>query len=452
MRLLALSAIALLLVACGDDDTNDAVGGTTTTAGAAADLGAPPTIGPDGRLVPGPCREGAPTDSDPDHGVTATSINVASVNVDFGPLVNIGFARDQGNTAEQFTKFFELANRKGICGRTLAFQALDFDYLANEGPQTCVKVTDDRKNLVVLGQEGFQDISCVAEDGQTVLYTQNAATEEQVEAAGGRMFVNPPSWDDQLDATARRFHEAGLLGGKVGVFYGGPNPVEGDIVEKALLPVLDELGVDHVDARTDGLVSDETGAAAARSAVTTFRNENVTTVLFAVGVSNHSGFLAEAKSQGFEPEQWLTVPMGGNTAATLFVERSDVEEQAEGERLTSYYNIDPDTRAGYAVACNRQWVDAGGEQYTEGSFQWWGVANVCSQVDMLVAALTMASPNLSQASFTAALERLPAFPIGRTISPVSFERSRNGSSQLRTLVYRADCNCYRNDGEPFAVG
>src|SRR3712207_8387492 len=53
------------------------------------------------------------------------------------------------------------------------------------------------------------------------------------------------------------------------------------------------------------------------------------TTLFRSQVSNHSGFILEAKNQGLDPERWLSAPAGGNTAMTLFLERRSEEHTSE---------------------------------------------------------------------------------------------------------------------------
>lgn len=453
--------LALVAAACGnDDDTADAppddvTDEPDTTDAPGDDRELPPsgaTIGDDGRLVPGPCPEGEPTDSDPEHGVSADSINVAMVSIDFGPLADLGFAASDTNVLEFAEPYLDAVNEDGgVCGRTIDFQPVDYNIIAQEGPQACVEVTEDRTNLVVLAQGGFNEANCIADAG-TLVYSQQDFAEETIEGADGLMFTRAQSVDDQYEATVRTFHEEGLLDGTVGVWYGAVFLEQGDAVEDRILPLLDELGVDYEAFRTNEIgPTSEEGGAITRSAAASFAESDVDTVLFFVQTTNHVGMQAELDALGVTPT-WLSAPIGMNTANDLFAESFDVTEVADGERIVTYFDTTPDFDTDYARSCNEEFTEATGTEYEVASFDWRGVANVCNQIDMLVAALTDASPDVTQESLADALEALPPHPVGAQLGLQHFgPGGRTGSELFAVLRYDGSTNTYEFEGDEFTL-
>jgi hypothetical protein len=457
--------LALVAAACGDDgnDTADAPADETTEAPEAPDgdgdgedsgepLATTATIGDDGRLVPGPCPEGEATDSDPEHGVFADRVDVGMVTIDFGPLADLGFAASDTNVLDFATPYIDAVNEAGgVCGRTIDFQGVDYDIIAQEGPQACVEVTEDRTNLIVLAQGGFNEALCIADAG-TLVYSQQDFADESIEGTEGLMFVRAPSVDDQYEASVRYFHDQGLLDGKVGVWYGAVFLEQGDAVEERILPLLDDLEVDYEAFRTNEIgPTSEEGGAIIRSAAASFAQENVDTVLNFTQTTNHVGMQSELDALGVTPT-WLSAPIGMNTANDLFAEAFGVTEIADGEQIVTYFDTTPGFDTEAARSCNEEFTAATGIEYEEASFDWRGVANICNQIDMLVAALTEASPDVTQESLADAIEALPPHPMGAQLGLQHFGAGgRTGADTFAVLTYDGAANTYDFEGDEFTL-
>jgi hypothetical protein len=470
-----LPALALLVVlslvaaACGDDD--DGGGESTATTGAPPETTGPgettattgtdttepgsasgATIGDDGRLVPGECAEGELTDSDPEHGVTADTINFALVGIDYTTLVQLGFAASATDIRTFMQPFVDDINANGgVCGRQLDFQGVLYDIIAQQGPQACVQVTEDRANLVVLGQGGFNEAPCIADAG-TVVYTQQDFPQVVLDAGGDLMFSRPPAVDDQYEATVRKFHAEGALDGTVGVWYGAVFLEHGDAVEERILPLLDELGVDYVASRTNEIgPSAAEGQAIIRTTAAQFRDAGVDTVLNFTQTTNHVGLQLELDTLGVQPV-WLSAPIGANSANDIFAETFGTQQIADGERIVTTWAPISGFTTPAVESCAEQFVALGGEEYPPDSFDYRGLANICHQLDMLVAAFTAASPDITQESFIAALESLPPHPMGVQLSPQRFGPGDHiGADTYDVLLYDGSTNSYSLEGDTFTL-
>jgi ABC-type branched-subunit amino acid transport system substrate-binding protein len=480
-RLLILGMVmALAAAACGDDDDDAASGDAetttapvegdaTTTAPAPTTTGAEapttvaeetptteavdpslPTVGDDGRLVPGTCPEGTPN-ADEDLGITEDTLNMALVSIDFKPLADIGFAASGTDVTQFAIPFIDAINEAGgICGRQIDYQPLLYDILAREGGAACLKVTEDRRNVMVFGQGGWNEATCVAEAG-TVIIGQQDFSEGAVEAAGGDlgiMFAIPPSIE-QAFATSAEYYLADLEGKKVGVWYGAVFPEHGDAVEQAVFPILDEAGIDYISYRTDFTgPTDPQGGAILSTAATDFVSQSVDVVLGFTQTTNHVGLQNEMNNQGLVPT-WLWSNIGSNSANELFHKAFNTAEVADGERVMTY-TLPPSLtgEAAWAQSCNEQLVELGGEEFEPGTFDYAAASNICTQVDMLVAVLTQVGPEITQEKIVAALEGLPAFPMQNTLVPKQWGPGvRFASRGMQELVYDGATNSYSLQGE-----
>ena len=488
-----LAVFALVAAACGDDSDGDSSGddgGTTTSAddgatdddgasdddgatdddGASDDDGADDdgsmtdgpaagevAIGDDGRLVAGPCVEGT-NNEDPSIGVTATSVNAALVGIDFGPLADLGFAASNLDFPELSHTFVDAVNAHGgVCGRTLDYQTVNYDILAGEGGAACLQVTEDRTNAIVFGQGGWNEATCVAEAG-TLTLGQQDFTVSQVESAGGDkglMFSRQMSVDATYAATAQWFLDQGALDGKkVGVWYGAVFLDQGDAVEESVFPLLDEAGVDYVAHRTDTIgPSDPEGNAILQNAAADFVAQGVEVVLGFTQTTNHVGLQGELDTRGLSP-QYLWSNVGSNSSNDLFAETFAVTDIADGEKLMTYTVPQKDNATIPAiVSCHDDLQALGGETFEPGTFDYAGAANMCHQIDLLVALLTVVGPEITQDKLIAALENMPNHPMGLLLGGQEFGAgNRFGSTAFAETTYDGGANEYTISGDIFQIG
>jgi hypothetical protein len=477
----AVGVLAAVTVGCGGDDesaedtttaspttaqaatttepaTPDTTGAATTDSAAPGTSAAPataastsgPTIGPDGRLVPGTCPAGTPN-VDPDLGVTADTINIAWVSVDFTTLKAIGFAVSDTDLGAAMIPMVDALNAAGgVCGRTIDYDPIQFDVLKNEGGAACLKVTEDRRNALVLGQGGFLDAPCVAKDG-TLIVTQQDFSESDIADAGGPdqiIFSVPPS-NEQAYKTSTELFLPDLEGKKVGVWYGSISPAQGDAVEADVLPMLDAAGIDYTAYRTDFQGPNEPeGQAILTTAATDFVSKQVDVVLNFTQNTNHTGIQAEMAAQGLTPT-WLSANIGANTANELFAKAFAVESIANGERIASYTM--PPTDVGdeaWAKSCNDDMQALGGPVREPGTFEFAALANTCAQFDLLVALLTEVGPEVTQGKLISALEAMPAFSMQNTLTPKSWGAgNRFATHDMTDLLYDGATNTYAITGD-----
>lgn len=477
-----LLAFALVAAACGDDSDDGSTGDDTTddAADGAADDDADDTaeddtaddtgddaaddtgddaagavtIGDDGRLTSGECAEGENSE-DGSIGVTADTVNFAVVSIDYGPLADLGFAASGTDVTSMVTPFVDAVNDAGgVCGRMLDYQPVQYNIIAGEGGEACVQVTEDRSNVMVFGQGGFNEALCIAEAG-TVTYTQQDFGESDIDGVSGDLgiiFSRSPSAEQAFGATTEHFLPD-LEGKSVGVWYGAVFESQGDAVETEVFPILDDAGIDYISFRTDTLgPSDPEGAAILNTAATEFTAAQVDTVLGFTQTTNHAGLQGEMANQGLIPE-WLWSNVGSNSANEIFAESTGVTEIADGERVMTYAWTPPESSEQESVmSCNEQYVELGGEEFEFGTFDYTALANMCQQVDLFVAALTLAGPELTQESLVAALETVPRHPMANTIGGEEFgPGDRYGADQMAEQTYDGSTNTYTT-GEPFDIG
>jgi hypothetical protein len=400
----AVLCTALLASACGDDDSEGATATTTTTAAAAATTstvgqgGATTstmaedgrsglvTLGDDGRLQPLSACEGENV-ADQRSGVTESTINVAPLNYDVKVLADIGFSASDRSFTETIATFLEGVNEQGgVCGRTYDVQRIEYDVIRNEFGQACIRATEDRRNLAVLSVAS-QNSTCLTDAG-TVVITGGDWTVASMAQTDGLLFNRNPSADAMYRATVQYAEDSGQLDGTVGVFYGGIDPMAVQAMEAIILPRLDELGVDHVPFRTDfSGPSDPQGNAVILAAATQFASASVDTVLSFVQNTNIVALQLELEAQGARPH-FLSMPIGGNTANTLFAEAYGAQEISDGMEFVGQ-TVAPNELTGddpVVRSCHEQWTEMTGEEVEPATYDYVIVMFACITVDQLTAA------------------------------------------------------------------
>ena len=86
----------------------------------------------------------------------------------------------------------------------------------------------------------------------------------------------PPSVEETYRATVENFLPDLEAAQPIGVWYGAVFAGQGDAVEEAVFPILDENGIEYIPYRTDTLgPSDPEGAAILSAAATDFVSQGV---------------------------------------------------------------------------------------------------------------------------------------------------------------------------------
>jgi hypothetical protein len=453
MRLRALClliAVALATAACASDEPGAGSSGGTEGRSRATFSGKV-TVDRDGRLVPATC-EGKSVASEPD-GVTATSVNVATLSIDFKALAKIGFTITGRDPTSTFGVFVDALNEKaGVCGRKIALQKIVYDILQGKGGQACVEATEDRTNLV-LNTASYDQILCVTDAGVPA-YAGTDVTAADLDRAGGLLFARSPLLEDQYRATVQYAMRSGALEGKVGVWYGNIFPNQGDAVEDVVLPMLDDAGVDYTSYRTDSEgPSDPQGNAALTSAATNLVAGKVDTMLMFVGPTNYTGMQSELHAQGLDPH-YISAPIAGNTSNELFADKFGTRAFTDGQEFITY-SVGPnelDPGDAVADACNKQWTELTGEKVEPRTFDYVLVTSECVQVDELVAALSLAGGELTRDRIVDALEALPAHRSPGLLGDLDWTAAaRGGPAEFSVQVYDSATNSVSTKTDHFTV-
>ena len=411
------------------------------------------TVGPDDRLIPAPCQ--GDNVADEASGVAADSVNVASLSIDFETLAAIGFAASGTDIRQFFQVLVDDLNAKGgVCGRTINYQGVLYDRLANEGGKGCLQVTKDVTTLIVLSQGGTPEAVCAAETG-AVTYSQHDFSKVATDGVIDHLFVAYPTVDDQYRATIEYAIQTGQLEGKkVGVWYGGIFPDQNEAFEKGSIPLLDAAGIDYKAFRTDfSGPNDPQGNAALLAAATEFASSKIDVLLDFTGTTNHTGIQNELAAQGVIPI-WIGAPRSANSSNEIFAKAAGVEQIANGEQVISFTKSISDVQAGdnkALASCHKQFTALGLPAIPEKTFDYSAAANMCFQFDMVVAALSVAGGDLSRETMARAMEQLPPQVTARSFNPQQFTAEQHFSvAKWGILNYDGATNTY-STGENFEL-
>jgi ABC-type branched-subunit amino acid transport system substrate-binding protein len=451
IRVFVAAMTVLAFVACSSDSKPGGTTAASSSGAAGSAAAAPVAVDPAGRLLPAKCS--GTNQPNATAGVTASTVNIATLSIDFKALAQIGFAATDRDPTQVFDVFAKAVNAAGgVCGRTIDLQKVTYDVIQNKAGEACAKVTQDRANLVV-NSASFDQPTCITDAGVPLVAATDVSTDD-LSHTSGLLFSRGPSLEAQYKATVQYAKDHGYLTGKVGVWYGNIFPNVSGAVESTVLPMLDQAGVQYKAVRTDAAgPSDPQGNAVLTSAATEFVSQKVDTVLMFVGPTNQTGMQAELHKQGLDP-RYLSAPVAGNTSNEIFADRFGTRTFTTGQQWITYSlgisELDQNDKL--AAACNEQWTKLSGETVAPHTFDYSLVAAVCVQVDELVAALSIAGGDLSRESLVKALEQLPAHRSPGLIGQIAWTHDvRTSEPVFSVQTYDGSANTVKTDANSFKV-
>jgi hypothetical protein len=445
-RLLALAvAGALVVAACGGDD--DSSSSAAPERPAAEDL---PTevdresrfAGTDTFCEPAEAEpEEAPEATDP--GITEEEIVVTHVRVTLEDLTDLGFAVPVGDTADQVERFAEMINERcgGIHGRSLRIELTEYPVIPRDDPtlvaqEQCIRVTEDHEAAIALSPSGQGGLltRCLTSQNDTIFLTTVQLPEDEIEAAGDRLYSMSVSSTEALEHALRALHEAGALEGRaVGVVY-QDNTNQPQIVEQGFLRTAEELGIDVV--RADRLQCEaNTCPGGIRESVTGMLADGVDVIFPLLSVLNAPSYMAELATQGATPGDITfyntafnaqdsdivtsKIPeFGGEPAGALYDGATIFSGAPTGVFRQPGY--EPEA---FMEMCNREYQEAGGEAFDvldpETSTPYLMVGTVCSMMRVIARAVEAAGPNPTRDDLASAFENLGAIDMNFDV-PASF--------------------------------
>ena len=505
LRILAvLFSFALVAAACGGDDDDAADEPAADDAGAeetpaddggaaetpteeeapADDAGAEETPADDGATDDGatggdladnlailteaaaepfPCFEGdggTPTDSDPEHGVTADEVRVAYLDADLTTLIALNLSVDLGPAGDRYKAIMDDYNARcgGVNGRQIVTDIYSYD--AINGPvmdEVCTQVTQESPALI--SQTRVFPLAkdlCITEVNESILMYETGRPQASIDRAGGRLFSVDLPEDKQALLQVGMLAQAGQLdGATVGVIHSTADE-QTDIANDGTIAGLAEQGIEP--AAVIALQQAGVTCEGYPSAVQQMVEAGVDTVFLVLSGACAPGFVGEAAAQAYFP-QYIAVNqsgLGGDVGTQGMVELGDAFDGALShmtlaQQITGF--PEEFSPAPWDQACNDYLNGLLGTDFQYGEGQWSAAVFVCSGAYATLAALAAAGSDLTQESFQAAMGTVDFVPLPRNqIGAYGADQPWAAPQAMFTVEWRADCGCYNYVDGPTPVG
>ncbi|SEF11875.1 ABC-type branched-chain amino acid transport system, substrate-binding protein [Jiangella alba] len=379
-------------------------------------------------------------------GITADSVVLTNVRLRLEDLVEVGFAEDVGDTADQVETFVRIVNEEcgGINGRLIELNTVEIavpGFGATdpqvEAQQACTSIAKDQHALGAFSFTGVGNplAGCLTGPNDVIYVTTYDLSAQDFAAADGMLYSVNHSPADILTYAAREL--AGELEGRpIGVVYTDtePNP---QVVQEGLVAELERLGLEvaRVDAIgcdagncTDGLIESVQG----------MRADGVEVVFPLLDTITMPTYLGEMVTQGFQPgdvefvntsfqaqdSELVTgkiVQFAGEAAAALYDGATIVSGSRAGEHRLDDFVPDP-----FVEMCNRVYaeysdvIDAPYDLLDDAdNLRASNVASSCSGVRLFARAIEAAGENPTRQDVAAVLAGFGDFDHGESL-PASF--------------------------------
>lgn len=439
----ALVALATLTSACTSQTKEN---GTSTTSGPRGDTAAPGLAAN---------NEAASSTV----GITADSINVAFIGVDFSALKSTGLVPDLGDQRKQVQSIVEDINANGgIAGRKikLHFKLLSLIGGTDDTLQAaCIEATQEFKAaVVILPPASARDTArCTSVTNKTLTLYATGMDKGLYAESQGRLFTpNGISIDRQLKGWADQMDQLGqLTGKKIGVVVGDQPEEFSRAVKGSLLPELVKLGHKPVQVVTLPCGSQATTSCEQYDvAAQKLKQAGVDTVFMTLANTFGSGLVQATANIGLRPK-WLLE--GNQTTDTVTKFFASVKQDLDGAVGVGFAFAAPADITPLADQCNKVIAIRSGQKYVRGSDAYGFAAIVCRQLKVLQAAgAKVGKATLNQGSLIRAIEglktiQLSAGPDG-TLSPTKHD----GGNAVYLCDFKASVGkCVRRSTPPIRL-
>ncbi len=268
----------------------------------------------------GPATTAAPTtaakpaeNTASDVGVTKDTIRVVALAADLGGLVRAGFIKGVYEDApvrliKRFSYYADRWNAAGgINGRKVVTTLVTWNPVDPRSfDAACQKITLDIKPFMVVNVGGgypADSFPCIAGDGDTITYANDAASAGVFKASKGNLFTAAPPAEISAAASAQAAIAGDYIPKSARIGFLRPNTQVGADAYEAARKVLDAAGYKIVfsDAiQTLGLDT-PTQNQNVRLAVPKMQDAGVTQVVNMLAFTAFNAFPDEAKKSGFNP-------------------------------------------------------------------------------------------------------------------------------------------------------
>lgn len=419
-----LVVLALFAAACGDDSGDGDVDADGPDPDPSADADEP-----DGSDDSDEANDADDPDPDPEpdpepddlpasfRGVTPTSITVGVAVPDFDALQAIGVTNYQGSAEIAFQAFFDQINADGgVFGRMIdpVYESFDFtDPLTQD--LACSRFAEDNEVFIVLyGLLGESNL-CLTDSHQTMVMTRSFQTTAFREEADVLWLQLNAIDDDRTRIMGRALAESGRLDGKtIGILVSEDQSNAGE--DAALQEALAEFGIDAVVAVGISPAGDAIAREDNLSLIAeTLRVDGVDFVFDLFGGGDTAGIFDRA---GFNPEfafKALGASVDGTPDRGLLdgaLSVSEINEQAMIADADFQANCMDVVRSANPDLVEEMSFLPTGDQQAQGQPNWVNpVMIACDQTRLLDALGEIAGADLTNDSFTAALDELGPFDL-----------------------------------------
>jgi hypothetical protein len=403
LRAAALCAIAALAAAActsGDKSSND----SSTSAAASTTVPAGP----------------AP-------GITADTIKIGVTYPDTSALKNVGLSYNLGDFEATYTALAKKINDAGgIDGRKveLVFAPIDPTSPA-PADQACVRLTEDEKVFMVTGFFLADAVLCPVATHKTAVVGGGISPDRLEQAAAP--WTTPLVDNDLSERVVKKFHDQGLLDGKVAVYAATADTEEFNTVNKTL----DDLGVETVDKGIMSAPANDTVATQTQTQTLAqrFKAQGADTVVV-VGASGANWPTSMASDTSYRPKLLFvdlvgaqafstnkattdTSILNGSYAGGLYGPNEAIFDEANMQKCVSTLKA-----AGLKVPSPDQSGDDASNQPFQAAFA------ACPNFALLQGWLEAAGKTLNYGTLNSALEKtfkvsVPGEPKARTFGPGS---------------------------------
>lgn len=384
-------------------------------------------------------------------GVTDTTIKIGIGLADLDALEPVlGPPAVLGDQQAHFRAHLEALRKKGvlpICGRDIVpvfrrYSVLD----PTQSRAVCQAFINDDKVFAVLTQFSFGDANCVTVENKTFLLDHGTAlTQMNYDAAGGRLFGLHPPVDTALRILTKWAIRTHLSGKKLGVYYHNANRDDEARVQRNVLSVLKEAGINPVIATTNtGTAGSPAGAQDPNNAIAVqrFKTEGVQVV-----INVGTGMQDDGKRQAFRP-LYLRQGIGAkdSTSGSYDPEYMDGTVGVHWDQVNDFAAGAPVTPR--AEECMKE-VDAAGIKRPRREWAEWNGSNLgCDLLAVLVRGLQAAGRNLTQDRLVLGVRTIKNLDAA-LVAPLTYSAQKQwGINMSRDARYFKECKCWKNTG-PF---
>lgn len=419
-------------------------GSDTTTAGGPAGTA---DVGPGGAGPGQPAARAAA----PDRGVSADTINLAVLLADTGGAAAFGVDSNIGDNRLAFEGYIkEINDAGGLNGRKVNPKFITYDPFNYDTLYTaCTQATEDFESFSVIDLAVYYGpaILCITEQHTTPFLTYEGEPDEWYERSKGLFWGTGISKSRMMRIFAKELDRMGILKEhKIGIL-GTEFPTDRMAIEGHLLPALDAMGYKYTYFRASQDIA--TVQAQMPVAVQTMQQAGVDRMILLLNLLGNPIFVQQAEKRFYFPQYLVTdIACGTCDAATETMPESfdgaiGISTSVVGDLVLGR------PQPAYDAECLRRHEANTGQrvEYEDPPDPNYTAALICTLMDRWADGVRRARPNLSRATWSAAMAATGEFPAVGTLGSSWGPGKHDSPDFIRTVNWHynyegAQCLCF----------